>query len=227
MRSWQKRKPPRTHVLHELNEIHSLLRWCAYSRRSRTLFAQKPMCRLSPISRISGGNVLGTLAEPYFVHAWIANSPEHPTRDSVAQRVVAHVTFSELGHGNDLLTMAARWSHTPEPALVGGAVREIHNEIDMQPNGLAYPIDIAMKHLEDEECYAHNNESVTYEMWRHPQRALKPGKYRVRVDLRGVGANKTFWFELHNPGRNFPPSIIALEDVAQLSPITPNAPATP
>jgi hypothetical protein len=123
---------------------------------------------------------------------------------AVAENVVATVTFfDERGRG--VLSIPGRWAETPQPPEKQRIGLDLqHRGIDVHPNAVAHPLDIVMKYLPDDSCYAYNNDNGTYAAdARFPKHELRGEWFRVRVTLRGNNLKEQYGeFTLHNPGRD-------------------------
>jgi hypothetical protein len=74
-------------------------------------------------------------------------------------------------------------------------------QLDIEPNGLSHPVDIAMKRREDVGCYAVNDESAAAEEFCLPRHYLEGAEFTVRVTLRGANTEQLIAeFSLKNPG---------------------------
>ena len=180
-----------------------LERWSPIQRllgtRKPRIFLEGYDVRQTPIHMQQGNQVI-RVGTPYFAHAFFANSPDDTTEESTARSVGARVTFWDKKRRDRLFpAMVARWSDTPEVSQVGGIRRNVHHQVDIEPNGIPRPIDIILKYPDEDVCYGYNNESARDYLphWRDPQKMVPKGVYLVQVQLQGIGVRrKDFWFLL-------------------------------
>jgi hypothetical protein len=152
----------------------------------------------APLMNSATGQVIGT---PVFTHAIFSNDPEDSRRGVTAEKVVAHLEFSEFESRRILFKMIGRWSETPERAQVGARVVET-NQIDIAPNAMPRTLDIVIKYDDEDDCYGLNNDTPNRAPrgWRDEGRKLPPGSYSVKIRLRGNNIDQEFWLGLKNEG---------------------------
>ncbi|MBU2008670.1 MAG: hypothetical protein KJ624_02265 [Chloroflexi bacterium] len=120
----------------------------------------------------------------------------------MAEKVVAHIEFFDTSRSNLIFpAMVGRWSETPERAQVGPRVVET-NQVDIAPNAMPRRLDIVLKYQAEADCYGLNNDTPQRAPsgWRDMARRMPPGRYAVRIRLRGVNVDSMFWFSLENGG---------------------------
>lgn len=143
------------------------------------------------------------LREPYFLRALFANDPE-PGKGSDAQNVCAEIEYYDKGKVKLIIpSFEGRWAHTSQPGTNNYKPVE-NNEITMPANGKPRPLDIVMKYDEDDECYAHSNDTPNKAPldFRDRDRVLGIGEYDVKVRIRGSNhVDETYWFRLINQGK--------------------------
>ena len=156
----------------------------------------------APLMNLTTGQVIGV---PTFAHAIFANDPIDSRKGVTAEKVVAHLEFSECESDRILFTMIGRWSETPERAQVGSRVVET-NQIDIAPNAIPRALDIVLKYDGEDDCYGLNNDTPQRAPagWRDEGRKLPPGIYSVKIRLRGSNLDQEFWLGLKNDGAGKP-----------------------
>ena len=143
------------------------------------------------------------LGEPCFLHALFANDPEQG-KGSDAQNVCAEIEYYDKKRTNLIMpALEGRWAHTSQPGTKDYNPIET-SEITLPANGKPRPLDIVMKYDEDEECYAHSNDtpSKAPSDFRDKDRMLGIGEYDLKVRIRGSNhVDETYWFRLINQGK--------------------------
>lgn len=141
---------------------------------------------------------------PRFYRILFANDPDKGQPANKALDVRAEIKFYDATSKQPIFTeIEGRWSDTERPGTEG--FKPISsNRVVMPPNGQPFLLDIIMKYDEDEECYAHNNESPhrTAGDFRDRERVLVAGEYDVEVWIRGSNVDESFWFHLVNQGKD-------------------------
>jgi hypothetical protein len=138
----------------------------------------------------------------------------------------AWITFYKDDKSPFKLKILARWKEAEVPQIPEFWIKEkrlpkgLQETIDIQPTDSersGEKLDIAVKfkkredarYIEEEECYAWNNENYLYEgdenvMHRHPDHKLEAGVYYVRVVVVSGGRQFKELFKLHNEtGKKF------------------------
>jgi len=123
------------------------------------------------------------------------------------------MTFHDLD-GRNLFgrSMSARWSGAPEPTFVQYSPSQgptvvvdpsraaVGSRVDVHP-GDSQRLDVAARFDSEADCYGWNNESYfSNPVWRNPDWRLPPGRYLVRITVRGAGESSTELFRLTNDG---------------------------
>lgn len=133
--------------------------------------------------------IVGTYATthigPSHITALFAYVPveNRPTRGGTdAANVKARLRFSDSA-GNVITEMHGRWADTDMEGRRDTILRA--PEVPLRANGNPRLLDIALKYLEDDQCYAMNDENVFYPMLRY--RPLGPRLVRVEIEVRGSG----------------------------------------
>jgi hypothetical protein len=133
----------------------------------------------------------------------VANDPGDEI-GAPAESVVSTVAFYDETGQNLLFELEGRWAEAPQaPELTRIGLSKEGRELDMEANADKHPVDVAMKYIGDDDCYAWNNENgreaVDGRLDRH---GLSGDTIRVRVSLRGGNTSPLrSWFTLTNPGK--------------------------
>lgn len=155
-------------------------------------FRESPLFRNSPLSN-------GKVQQFRILQVWFINSPEIPTEKSEAKKVTALIQYFDINAEEPLFGVYGQWAQSTAPNHAGYS--GINSEIDIPPGSLPVKLLIALKHLSDGNCYAFSRESrLKYIDGRNPGHELKPGKYRVRVLLNGIGIRQNYDCILENLG---------------------------
>jgi hypothetical protein len=136
-----------------------------------------------------------------FVRVFVANDPPAGAVGAVAEKVFANVAFVAV-KGDTALEMLARWAEAPQRAQTGHVGISLDDaQLDIEPNGLAHPLDIAMKRRGDICFYAVNSENSAATEFCLPKHELTYPEYIVRVSLRGSNTDEVVGeFILRNEG---------------------------
>jgi hypothetical protein len=135
----------------------------------------------------------------------IANDPgDEP--GARAERVVAWNTFFDYMSNVELLTVEARWAEAPQaPEIQRIGLSKEGRELDIDGNGDAHPLDIAMKFDSDNECFAYNNENGQLPDGKLEKHLLRGERFYVRVRVKGGNTPpQVGWYMLENLGANQP-----------------------
>ena len=133
-----------------------------------------------------------------FTYVYIANEPVKPEWGIKAEKVYGEVTmWDELGT-RSLFTMRARWAET-EQVAEGGKPIQIE-QIDLEPNGRPFPIDIGMKTPQEDWFYGYNNDAARNAGFRDTENKVGVGVYCLQTRFRCTGVDTSFWFRLDNFG---------------------------
>jgi len=141
----------------------------------------------------------------YYTKIDIANIPIKPELGIKAKQVFAEISFWDypysVSHHNRHYKMAGRWAETSQ-IIDGGKPIEIE-QIDLEPNGRGFCLDIGVKCLDEDEFYGINNETFTKQLgFRDKDRKLDKGVYSIQVQLMCEGIDTSFWFKLENFGKD-------------------------
>jgi hypothetical protein len=143
------------------------------------------------------------IGKPFFAHARFHNNPTIRSAEAEAKDIVAEITFFNSDGKNQLLEpLYGRWEGTQSPSSLprGDPTRDLQS-VKFEVSGLHRDLDIALKYLDEDACYAYNNESYFVQKWKKPEFVLQGKQFQVRVRLRGQWVDKEWWFTLHNPGQ--------------------------
>ena len=142
---------------------------------------------------------------------WFRNLPRdtHPTSHAIAKSVSAEIAFLD-GAGEEKLfdEIQGQWAETEAPTWISPKkLGEGNPRIGMEPGYSSYKLIIALKFIDEEECYPYALEhfggsyAQSLETYgRNPKMALPKGSFQVRVRLLGINVKEEFKFELTNPG---------------------------
>jgi len=121
-----------------------------------------------------------------FVRVNVANDPPAGIIGGTAEKVVARISFVAEDGATPVHQMLGRWAETPqrmETGRVGISLEEV--QLDIEPNGLPHPIDVAMRKPGEASCWAFNDENATALELRLPKHELIQPRYTVHVSIRG------------------------------------------
>lgn len=153
----------------------------------------------------AGGLSTSTVSSgPYeFARINVVNDPPAGSPGATAERVTATITFRADDGRHPVQGMVGRWAETPQRGETGRwGISLEEAQLDVDPNGLWHPIDIAMKKPGDSSCFAFNYENSTVADLKIPKHELNESSYLVQVTLRGsniepIGADYVL---TNNPG---------------------------
>jgi hypothetical protein len=121
-----------------------------------------------------------------FARVRVVNEPRPGARGIRADRVAATLDFMKPDGTPILPGIAGRWAETIQRAETGRLGLSLEEaQLDIDPNGLSHPLDIAMKRQDDEFVYAYNFENSHAEDLALPKHEIsEPCPIHVRVTLR-------------------------------------------
>ena len=128
----------------------------------------------------------------------VRNNPTDRDEKATAHKVIVALRFAK--DGKDWVSLMGRWSDNEQPSVRGAfaPIDDIRRR-DLHPNNEPNIIDIGLRHVGDDMCYAFNDETInSVSDWRDPALALPIGRYQVFVTLQGVGmddAEEVYIFE--------------------------------
>lgn len=143
----------------------------------------------------------------------IANDPGDGP-GAMAQHVAALVTFFDGAGTTHLGEIEGRWaSEKQAPEMQRLGLTKEGRTVDMPANGDDhFPLDIAMKFDEEEECYAYNDENGKAGSIRLPKHRLVGSDFYVQVRVKGTNTARVIgWFKLRNPGPGEPLTLQAVD----------------
>jgi hypothetical protein len=148
-----------------------------------------------------------------FARVGIKNDPPPDSKGVKAEKVVAHITFERNGSAV-IHEILGRWSETEQRAETGRIGIFLENaQLDIDPNGLRHPLDIAMKAPDDSSCYAYNEDNSNLADLRLPIHELVGEEFTVHVRLRGASTDEiSASFLLENGGAGSGISFRRLEE---------------
>jgi hypothetical protein len=140
--------------------------------------------------------------DPYFIYLHVWNQPRSGSR--MAQGV--HVILEYFGSDMTPIypAISARWSHTPQG--VGYETTRRASQEDLLPNGVQHQFDVAVKHVQDDECYAMNDEN----RYKAPtDMRFRPlgSDVVVKATAQGANAYGVNFFVLLSHGKGRPPEV--------------------
>jgi hypothetical protein len=129
---------------------------------------------------------MGTVQVNWFGRVRVANDPGPGRRCPRADRVAATIDFLTPDGEVILGGMTGRWAETVQRAETGRVGLSLDEaQLDIDPNGLAHPLDVAMKQPQDAHFYAYNFENSTEPALLLDKHRIGPhGDVHVRVTLR-------------------------------------------
>jgi hypothetical protein len=145
------------------------------------------------------GPVFRPLAQLSCLHVKFKNDPQLATDGSIARNVLAELEFfDESGHL--LCAFLGRWGDMPQPPHLPQGQSPAQT-LAMADFGIGQEreLDIAFKYQDESDCFGMSNETYSYRDWRHPKQRLVSEDVKVRIRLRGIGADSSWDFWFHNP----------------------------
>ena len=136
------------------------------------------------------------------LQVWFKNRPEVSevsNEHSIATHVSADIDFTSANESGFSLHVYGQWAVNNPPNFVASA--QISSTVDIPPGSLPVKLCVALKHINDSSAYAFSQEGLTRDLdGRDVASEIPPGKYSVTVLLQGIGIDRTYLFELINPG---------------------------
>lgn len=144
------------------------------------------------------GTYYTTHVGPSHITAWFAyvpveNRPKRGGQD--AANVKARIRFLDAA-GTLITEIHGRWADTDMDHGRDKILRA--PEVPLPANGNARLLDVALKYVEDDQCFAMNDENVMYRRLRH--RPLGNRLVHVQIDVRGSGCQASADFDLIHEG---------------------------
>lgn len=133
-----------------------------------------------------------------FARIDVANDPPPGRVGARAERVTGEIEFLDVDC-RPLLKLQGRWAETKQRAQRDEMNLSYETvQIDIDANGLAHPLDIAMRTV-DGSCFAFNDDNSEWMNLEKPDHRLDGESFLVRVTLRGVNVERmTKTFRLTN-----------------------------
>ncbi len=160
--------------------------------------------------KVGAGDTEETATIHYrLLQIWFRNQADNPTEDAIARNVSAEIEFWDREGKEKLFDeVRGQWAETRAPNWISPeTLGEGNPRIDMEPGYSSYKLMVALKFIDEEECYPYALEhfggsyAQSLETYgRNPKMALPKGSFRVRVRLLGINVKEEFKFELTNPG---------------------------
>lgn len=148
----------------------------------------------------------------------ITNDAATSAPDSVAKQVGAFLAFYNAD-GRFLFSFAGRWGDTPQPPHLQ------QNQVPFELLNVDFPIggtrelNIAIKYLEDAECYGVNNDSYGYPPYfNNPRWRLDGQRFRVDIRVQGVYVDRSWTVHFANLGVGGGLEAVSFEDAASGAP---------
>lgn len=141
----------------------------------------------------------------YVLQLWFETDP-------AAGSVTAHHltgTLTFLRDGNPLFdSVQSEWAIANAADNVGfSGTTEILERL--LPIGERGKLLVLQKRTDDDVAYAWSRGAAEYKNRQHPSHQIPPGRYELRVRIRGIDIDETFRFLLTNPGAGGDPEIAA------------------
>jgi hypothetical protein len=120
----------------------------------------------------------------------------------MASKVVGRISFVEPDGTVAIDKMLGRWAESPQRAETGRLGISLDEvQLDIEPNGLPHPLDIAMKRVQDSSIYVVNDDNSAAPEFCLSKHELNRDEYTVRVSLRGSNTDEIVAdFTLRNGG---------------------------
>lgn len=174
-----------------LNERKALEKAQEQLRNAESVFPRILLAevRVTPLLDSDGQN-------PWLLaQAWFKNSPLVRSAQSTAKAVAARIRFGDSEEDE----RQGEWAIPTGPGHSGFSSTQL--TVDILPNDIPFPLNIALKYGSDDDCYIFSTESVAgYPDGRDPRRKIPRGSRSIHVHLMGVGVDRVFVFTLKNPG---------------------------
>jgi len=123
-----------------------------------------------------------------------------------AKNVWAKISYYDSKEETELGSLIASWDELSDTDIFPAYATDIR-EVELKPKGPPYTIVLAIKHTEDEACYAYNSENYNYKDLRKPGYKLDGEKFVMFITLVGqnvdedIFGGKQFAYILHNNGK--------------------------
>ena len=168
-------------------------------------FVRRPRPELAATEALTASNLQfqSTNSVFDFARVRVANDPPLGGRGTKAESVAARVVFYD-DDGGERLSMVGRWSETEQLAeRTSLSISLAGAQLDIEPNAIEHPLDIAMKRPGDEELYAYNDENTYGDRLGLDKHRLDGDRIRVQVTLRPANGDPVVGeFDLTNGGKS-------------------------
>jgi hypothetical protein len=154
--------------------------------------------RGSQLNRVADGEYLF-----YVLQVWFETDPA--SGSATAQHLTGTLSF--LRDGEPLFDpVQSEWALANAADNVGfNGTTEILERL--LPVGERGKLLVLQKRTDDSAAYAWSRGAAEYTHRRHPSHVIPPGRYELRVRIRGIDIDETFKFILTNPGAGADPEI--------------------
>lgn len=151
-----------------------------------------------------------------FVRVQIANDPPAGLRGQRAERVAAHITFAKPDGSVLIDRMLGRWAETPQQIETGRLGLSLEEaQLDIDPNGVPHPLDVAMKQPADMDCFAFNFENSQAADLRLEKQRLHGRELLVKIVLRGANTPAVMGeYVLKNHGADRSIELFSVDDLS-------------
>jgi hypothetical protein len=115
---------------------------------------------------------------------WLCNVPEYRNVHSIAKNVTIRLSFYADNAVTPLLAYSSQWVQALDPEIASYGGRSPY--IDVPANDNPAKCIVLLRHDGDANCYAHSfGKLIGNPDGKYQPYLLKPGRYRVSVNLRG------------------------------------------
>jgi hypothetical protein len=140
------------------------------------------------------GNLLAMDNVPVALIASIpfSNNPEFPNHFNNVQKVRAEIMYLDENKSPLLGPITGRWGGL-QPSEIIGSDRRILDDTDLPNTGAVRWLDLLMKYLEDEYCYAFSNDSYGKPFFQNPGFQITRKRFFIEIRLRGAFIPDDTW----------------------------------
>ncbi len=171
----------------------------------------KPVLELATNPEVVVGHMAdsksGTpICELFAASIMIRNKPATSTSESDAKDVYSMITYYDSDGKEELIdNIFGNWNekgyHSFPKQMLQQPQASDSREITLKSTGLPCQLILAIKHKEDDNCYAFGVDSLRYTWLKNPRYELKGRKFQISIRLVGKDVSKTFKFQLSNRGK--------------------------
>ncbi len=147
------------------------------------------------------GRDTNIVIEYQVVQVKFTNSPIDPTKNNIAQNVVAQIAYYDKDRNLILGSIYGHWSDSGYPKNVN--VNSFLST-ELLSNGLPQSLDLAIRFKSSDEIYAFNYENYAQDFyfgWRDQNFNLTENEILIQVKLIGEMVKEEFWFRLYTKGK--------------------------